>query len=129
MRLRRLYGIVTALLMLHISFVASDAACATHMTAGNHAEMSSAAHSGGMAADASMHSQMAHAAGRAQQQQPCETPSQANCCQALASCGSAFVSSDARSALPTLTRSEIFRRTVDTPASVFVAPDTPPPKA
>jgi hypothetical protein len=131
MLLRRLAGILTALLMLHLSFVASDVACATHMLAG-HAEMSTgqatglgSAHAAGMAATMANHGSQS----RDQHHRPCETPSQANCCQALASCGSTFAASAARSSMPSLQRDVFPRSVIDIPLSELVGPDTPPPKA
>jgi hypothetical protein len=110
MVLRRLAGVLTALFMLHLSLVASDAACAAHM--GGRAQMPGHADHG-----------------QEQHQRPYETPVQPNCCQALASCGSAFAASASRTAPPAPSRVAIPRSVIDMPLSELVAPDTPPPKA
>jgi hypothetical protein len=130
MTVRRVAGVFTALFMLHLSLVAGDAACATHMA--GHSEMAaghtaSDAAAPGMRMNAKMATQGEH--GRRQHEHRCDAPVQANCCQSLASCGSIFTANDAASHAPLLQRNIFPRSAIGVPESELIAPDTPPPKA
>ena len=122
---------LTALFMLHLTFVASDAACATHMVLG-HAAMGAAAvvmHAPPQAMDMGAETVNQHAGSQRHPQRPCDTPAQPNCCQALATCGTAFTASATRSNAPPRSHAGVARSVVDMPVSELTAPDTPPPKA
>jgi hypothetical protein len=129
MLLRRVTGVLTAVLMLHLSVVASDVVCATHMTAAHVDVGARQTHHAEASTD--MGADMANQTGLEQHhgEHPCDTPVQPNCCQALASCGSVFAATNSPSRAPAIGRERIARAVTDMPASELVAPDTPPPKA
>lgn len=127
MSFRRFAGALTALLMLHLSLVASDAVCATHTT--GHARNAQHQSAPGGESRADMSAQMAHHGAHDQRQRPCETPSQANCCQALASCGASFAASATRSLPPARANALVPSSVIDIPLSELAAPEPPPPKA
>ncbi|MEO6876917.1 MAG: hypothetical protein ABI205_00450 [Gemmatimonadaceae bacterium] len=122
MKLRRLAGWATIALLLHLNVASSDAACATQ------AGMASAA----MAGSTPSHSMSGMAGNGGQHQQhgvaPCETPSQANCCQALVSCSAVFTINRALALAPSVARAAIPGSVIDVPLSRIIAPDPPPPK-
>jgi hypothetical protein len=109
--------------MVHLNVVRADVTCATHRE-------HSAAPAGHTAHHAShQHGAIAAAASTAKDAS-CETPSQPECCQALASCTvNAVATSEVATAQPTPTYSVALARAIVTPASRLVAPDTPPPRA
>jgi hypothetical protein len=117
----RLAGFLAALLMLHLTIVRADSACASHGSAHDAAamHMPHATHHPG---NESGHGQ--------QHTPPCDTPTRADCCQALASCSVAIANSDARTAtfIPRATRG-VIADTVRTPPSQILPPEPPPPKA
>ena len=75
---RRIAAILTMLVMLHLTPVGRDVACAEQEHHGAMARMSDA-----HANDASV----GHEARDDASQAPCETPASAHCCDAVASCG------------------------------------------
>lgn len=127
MMLRRLTGLLTAASMLHLTVVASDAACATHMMSGeimmDGAPMT--ADAAGMSAEMSDRAQTDDA----QASRHCDTPVQPDCCSALASCASTFAVASSISDAPAIEHGAIAQGVVDMPLSELVAPATPPPKA
>lgn len=123
MRVRRLYGIVVGLLMLHLTFVGADWSCAQH---------------GDAPARGHQHAMMGHHRGEATAvheltsapEQPCETPTQPGCCRAMTSCAIniAFANGAALGELPPR-HAQIGSGVSDVPPSQMAAPDPPPPKA
>jgi hypothetical protein len=135
MSFRRALALVLALFTLQLNLLSADEACARHdkeprqhATAGTNAQSMSAHH---------MHQPdvavMSHATGVSNTQnhheQPCEIPSQANCCRALVSCSMVF-EADGGFALPQQAASlPISPHVTSVPRSEIVSPDPPPPKA
>jgi hypothetical protein len=128
--MRRFAALALATSLLHLNLVRADVACAKHDHAGA---------LGHGAADHTMEhhgvidAQVAHerdAAGLADREQSCETPSQPECCQALASCSPAF-GADAESALSAHVLSHDVAQAglIEIPPSRVPTPDPPPPKA
>jgi hypothetical protein len=120
---RRVFGVVASLSMLHLSFVGGDLACADR---GGHQQSSVAdVHHGMPKHDDDMH----HASG-GKESPDCPTPSQPHCCDLLAACGLIFDVGRAIEAVP------LFSSRVDLPGSNAVVlisrsrgPEPPPPKA
>ena len=121
--MRRLYGIVVGLLMLHLTFVGADWACAQHgdAPARGHQHAAMGHHHGDVA---SVH-ELAPAP-----EQPCQTPTQPDCCRAMTSCAinAAFPSGAALGELPPR-HAQIAPGVSDVPPSQTAAPEPPPPKA
>ena len=133
MMLRRLTGVLTAACMFHLSVVASDAACATHMMGGDmmmdgEMTMDGASMPPG-ATDLSTTPADHASTSAARSGHQCDTPVQSDCCTALASCTTTFAVSTSRSAGPVVEHGAIARSVFDIPRSESVAPATPPPKA
>lgn len=130
MTLRRFAGLLTSALMMHLNAAAGGATCGTHSESGRAPTASATEHSAGSARMAEMAAMMGSAAQHEQHgDAPCHVPSQATCCQAMASCSVAFVSSGAGSAGSAFEHPAIPGAAVDAPQSVIAAPDPPPPKA
>jgi hypothetical protein len=110
--------------MVHLNVVRADVVCATHVE-------HSAEPAGHTAHHAShQHHATAPDASSVANDASCETPSQPDCCQALASCSvSAVAAVEVAIAQANPTHVSAPSRSVLTPASRFVAPDTPPPRA
>ena len=122
---RRLIGLLVAILMLHLTLVGADFSCAQHGdrgTVGHHeAGRSHAGMSAGMTAGA---------VAAAATEQPCQTPTQPECCRAMTSCAinatlGAFGASQERPVV----RDAIVSALMRIPRSPITAPDPPPPKA
>ncbi len=119
---RRLPGFITALLMLHLTFVGADLACAQHgdrPTQGHQHAMRHQQHRG-----AAVHVEAATG------NQPCDTPTQPACCQAMTSCAiNATCERVDRSASVPPCPNVIAPAVTRIPSSPITAPDPPPPKA
>ncbi len=119
--IRRAAAILVAAVMLNANVARADVACATH------AGRDVAAH--GHARDAEP-GHRHHTTQREPRDQPCETPSQADCCQALVSCSLGIACGENEQ---TLTAPPIHRAfdvgIVRMPASPIIPPEPPPPKA
>ena len=117
-------GILTGLLMLHLTFVGADLTCAQHgdRPAGSH-EHPLAHHEHHVAA--------AHAETVAAADQPCETPTQPECCHAMTSCAisAAFADGARASSVPPVRQAIRGVRWCACPLSQITSPDPPPPKA
>ena len=118
---RRTAGMLVAAFMLHLNFVEADAACASHgrETAATHPATAAHHHASPTQSDQG-----------AGQKAPCDTPSQADCCQALASCTMLLgVNGEGQSFAGVPGQDHVRSSTIDSPVSLLVPPDTPPPKA
>jgi hypothetical protein len=124
---RRLAAVFMAFLMLHLSVVSSDAACATHMSDA-HAHGASMSMGSGSMGGGSMGSMHEHRGAVQEPQAPCDTPVQPNCCQALASCATVFAVGRASAAAHRPERAGIAATQLPIPLSELIAPDPPPPK-
>jgi hypothetical protein len=118
---RRLIGLLVAVLMAHLTFVGADFSCAQHGDRGmiSHHEA------------APSHAAMAmRTTAAAATDQPCQTPTQPECCRAMTSCtiSAALGTPDASSERP-LSRDVIASALMRIPRSPITAPDPPPPKA
>jgi hypothetical protein len=123
MAARRVAGIAVALLMMHLTFVGADFACAQHGTT------SAVGHEHAMAHHQA-HAIAVHVEDAGSGQPPCEIPSQPQCCQALTSCTiAAALDGDSRSTSVPFAHVGIASALMRAPLSRIVAPDPPPPKA
>jgi hypothetical protein len=114
---------MTAAFMLHLNALAADAACATH--AGASVPVGASHHgSGGHGHGANAASQ-----GRESVNEPCQTPSQAHCCEAMATCSTIGVGSHVCPARGEIPDSSMIDSATGTLLTRFIAPETPPPKA
>lgn len=123
---RRMAGFLVALLMLNLNLVRADIACASH-AAGHAASPATMPHSGSMhhAHELSGKNGNSH-----QHEKPCNTPSQADCCQVWASCSLLLGHNGyAPSRSVALMHDGVVAGIVSVPLSVIVPPDPPPPKA
>jgi hypothetical protein len=121
--MRRLTGLLTSLLLLHLTLLGADLTCAKHGVHGN-------AHASepGTSPHADHHA--AHPAGAGQKDASCEVPTLPACCQALASCGVSIAEQRSVEAGNLLhLAAAVLAGADDIPPSWSVAPDTPPPKA
>jgi hypothetical protein len=119
---RRLSGILLAGFMLHLNVERADLACAAHP---DHATPAPAAH-----AHAGHHHAVANAEhGGVAESESCQTPTQPDCCQALASCSLVLGIDDApMSVSATQSHSAVLAGAGSAPSSRLIAPDPPPPK-
>lgn len=120
---RRLSGLITGLLMLHLTFVGADFACADHGNRPAQAREHTMGHH-------EHHVAAAHVEAAIATEHPCETPTQPECCHAMTSCAiSAAFERGTRSDLVPLLRDVIEPALTRVPLSRITAPDPPPPKA
>ncbi|HEY9228939.1 MAG TPA: hypothetical protein VIP11_19970 [Gemmatimonadaceae bacterium] len=119
---RRLVGIVLSLLMLQLSLLGADASCARHGDHGRVRSQTGTQHDAHLMAPAQ--------AAVANAEQPCETPTQPDCCRAMTSCAVniAFGSGTRISSLPAA-HEAIRPDAMRTPQSRITAPEPPPPRA
>jgi hypothetical protein len=134
MKSRRLLALLTSVAMLHLSVVAGDAACATHGGATHHgatAGMETTSHLMRTADHVERSAVSSDDFTATRTLPPCEIPTQAHCCDALAGCGIsgalAQVGDGADAAITAAVRMRVAPD--DAPASFAPAPEPPPPKA
>lgn len=109
---RRLFALVLAFAMLHLSVARADAVCEMH----------------GHDAPVASHEGMQHDA--PPEDASCESPLSPDCCQAVVSCAQLLGLSETRSiANAAIVHVTIAAAVTERPLSRFVAPETPPPKA
>ena len=124
MDVRRQLIVALSLSMIRVTLPGSDPVCAKH----DSGVASAIAHlSGGHASGG--HGHRFPASGK-HDQPPCETPSQADCCQALASCGISIGLGQERQTVEPLVA--VAHRGISRSAVLFsrvTAPEPPPPKA
>src|SRR5215471_14743901 len=117
---RRVFALITGVLLLQLNLIASDLVCARH----HEARMPSSAmtqHAAMPVAQLSV-TDVGH--------ERCQTPSRAGCCVAMASCGLNLGFSGGRpDGSPTIARLAIATGAVPWRSSFAPAPDPPPPKA
>lgn len=125
MFVRRIAAIAVAGALIHFNVVRADAACGTHE------HSSDAAPSQAHHASATHHEAHSHATHpKVHEQQACDTPTQPECCLALASCTLAFgwgAESAVGEYVPT--REGAVTALTDIPVSLVSTPEPPPPKA
>lgn len=122
--MRRFTGLLTSLLLLHLTLVAADLTCVKHGVHGAaHAAQSD------MSPDEGHHAS-ADSDAPNRDDTSCEVPTLPACCQALASCGVSIAEQRVGESgdLSHLVAGVLYGAD-DTPPSWSVAPDTPPPKA
>jgi hypothetical protein len=122
MTARRVFGLLTALLMLHLTIVGADLRCADHSVsaAGEHQTMG-VTHGPTRSATTAV---------ATTNDRPCQTPTQPACCRALTSCAvNVVLRADQAAAPGPLVRHAIQPATTRLPASPITAPEPPPPKA
>ena len=120
MYLRRIAALIVAALMMHLNVAAADAACASHDTMVHQAHGAPASSMAGMALDAAVHAAPVEA--------PCTTPTQAECCRALAACSLVFARSSGAFAHVAIARMAAMSAMAIAPPGWLVAPDPPPPR-
>jgi hypothetical protein len=122
--MRRLTGLLTSLLLFHLTVVGADLTCAKHGVHG--------------AAQASQPDGSSHAGHHApsrpdavgHDETPCEVPTLPACCQALASCGVSIAAERlAESGDLSHLVAGVLSGADDKPTSWTLEPDPPPPKA
>jgi hypothetical protein len=120
---RLLSGLITGLLMLHLTFVGADLACAEHGDRAPQGHAPATAHH-------ERHVVAAHVEASVTPDQPCETPTQTECCRAMTSCAvNAAFERGAPLASVAPVRSAIEPAVLRAPPSQITSPDPPPPKA
>ena len=122
MFVRRLTGFMLAVMMLHLTFVGADVTCAQH------GSRAMSAHEHGSA----RHEHMAAASNVrvSGTEQPCDTPTQPQCCRAMTSCAvNAASERGTRLAQVLPAHDAIEPAVMRTPLSQVTSPDPPPPKA
>jgi hypothetical protein len=109
--------------MLHLNVQRADIACAQHSHAGHErAHAATESHAGHQSAHGN------HQA--ASESKSCETPVQADCCQALVSCSMGLGLSDSQTAVPLASFHDAAHALLlSKPHSRVTAPEPPPPKA
>lgn len=120
---RCLSGILTGLLMLHLTFVGADLTCAQHGNRPARTREHAMGHH-------DRHIAAAHGETVAAADQPCETPTQPECCHAMTSCAisAAFQGGVHPGSIPPV-RQAIEPAVMRVPLSQITSPDPPPPKA
>jgi len=120
---RCLSGILTGLLMLHLTFVGADLTCAQHGDRTGRSQEHAMGHH-------DHHIAASHVERMAGAGQPCETPSGPQCCQAVTSCAiSAAFEGGVRPGSAPPVRQAIEPAVMRVPLSQITSPDPPPPKA
>ena len=119
--IRRLVGVALAALALHTSAVRADVACAKHGAKP-------------IAAAAGQDQNAAHRhhapPGKGPAGKPCETPTQAECCEALVSCSIVAACTDSEASdASVFDHGSAFAGAAKIPGSLVIPPDPPPPKA
>src|SRR5262249_22183854 len=123
MFLRRVYGVVLTVLMLHLTLVGADLSCF------DHGGLSGARHGDG--AGHRHHAMAMSTLGSVTSaEQPCQTPAQPQCCRAMTSCTvNGTIVNAARLTRWLGAAGVIVPRLIDVPPSAITSPDPPPPKA
>ena len=123
--MRRALGLLSMLLMLHLTLVGSDTVCAKH------AVDSSAAAVESHSIHAGMDGEQEHTAQRhGEQKEQCKTPVSQDCCNALTSCSPTIVVAAAPSVGSVyLARATRPNSPPSSRLSRVPAPEPPPPKA
>jgi len=118
MDVRRLLIVALSISMIRVTLPGSDLVCAKHESRLSHASMVHAVTRYGLPGPAQ------------HDQRPCDTPSQAECCPALASCGITAALGEER-LIPAPQLVVEYRRASRSavPSSRITAPEPPPPKA
>ncbi|HEX8848267.1 MAG TPA: hypothetical protein VF761_01915 [Gemmatimonadaceae bacterium] len=118
--LRRLLAVLAMLVMLHLTFVGADVACAEQ---GHHRAM--AGMSGAPASDAAQE----HRAHPDSSQSPCDTPAAAHCCDGLASCGMAALAASPGETVSIVAAERALAPATQHLLSRALGPEPPPPRA
>ena len=122
--MRRLTGLLSSLLLLHLTLVGADLTCAKHGLADAQpvSQSETSSHQG--------HHAPAGPQGAGQGDTSCEVPTVPACCEALASCGVSIAGNPSADAgdLSHVTAG-VRAGAADAPTSWSLEPDPPPPKA
>lgn len=117
---RRLFAMLTMLVMLHLTFVGGDVACAEQ---GDHGAM--AGMSGVPAGDAPL----AHHAHGDGSREPCDTPAAVHCCDAVASCGIVALAASSGATVSFVVAERALEPATHHLLSRALGPEPPPPRA
>src|SRR5438067_389424 len=122
MTMRGLLVVALSLSMIRVTLPGSDLVCAKHGSS-----KALIAHTSGSLANVHHHRANTHQGGH---NPPCDTPSQSECCQALASCGMSLALGAEYNVVAPI---QSFRRAETSRSAVLfsrvTAPEPPPPKA
>ena len=121
--MRRLTGLLTSLLLLHLTIVGADLACAKH-------DVHTASHAlpSATSPDHEHHAVPAQAHDR--DDKPCQVPTLPACCYALASCGVSLTCAASQGAADIRSLAARAVASADYPPYSWASePDPPPPKA
>lgn len=129
---RRIVAFITGLLVLHLSVVGADLACAQHAQhAGDHGGV-------GPSVDG-MHVMNAVTSGNASMDDrstatgasdmPCKTPVSSDCCRAMTSCGVGYIAARGTATRVAAVAAVITPASERKPGRTLGAPEPPPPKA
>jgi hypothetical protein len=126
--IRGLIAVALGASMLHLNVARADRACATHVHgAGAHAQQGEHASHGTMR----HHASPSHAQHGVTADESCDTPAQADCCEAVVSCSVALGLDDSvRPATGVALHANLIAAAPQrAPASRTTAPEPPPPRA
>jgi hypothetical protein len=120
MTVRRLLGLLTMVVMFHLTLVGPDNACTVHGRQGHSSHMMDMPGHDGMFSDAMVHGNSG---------EPCETPSSAHCCEAVTSCSVSAAIDAQRDPLPSVLLASTAPASTDAHLlSRALGPEPPPPK-
>lgn len=116
--MKRAFGAVSMLLMLHLSLVRADSACASHGASKGSPMAGMAEHHHGPAGPS-----------HGGQKEKCDTPVTQDCCSALTSCAPALAAPASVEPRFAVLRVRQSTDRVESAPSRVTAPETPPPRA
>ncbi len=117
--MKRALGVVSMLLMLHLSLVAADNMCATH----------GASKAAPVASQGGHHHHGQPEPSHGSQKENCDTPVSPDCCSALTSCAPTLVLQSAEADELAVVRVSYSTERVESAESRVTAPEPPPPRS
>ena len=117
---RRVLAILTMLVMLHLTFVGADLACAEQ---GHHGAMA------GMSDTPASDSAAGHHSDHGGAPAPCDTPAAAHCCDAVASCGIVALAASSGETFSIAAAERALAPATHHLLSRPLGPEPPPPRA
>ena len=117
--MKRIASALTALFVLHLTFVSADVACADHGTAASHATPVASMHHHGPMSQHDRH----------KRSKDCKTPVTLNCCGAMSACAPTFATAPAGAGDAAWTQAAVRWASDAAPSSRGRAPEPPPPRA
>lgn len=117
---RRLFALLTMLVMLHLTFVGADVACAEQ---GHHGAMA------GMSDAPASETAREHQAHDGGSRSPCDTPAAVHCCDAVASCGIVALAAPSGETVSMVAAERALSPATQHLLSRALGPEPPPPRA